>query len=102
MTDTEQVKIDTTGTEISTGTDGKMIIKLDKRVTSRAFQQVLEYLYTDRVSWDKDTDKTLIQETKEVRYLNLMMFLLHLVFSIGCCLPWFEEIGNHLRNLLGQ
>lgn len=33
----------------------------------RAFEQVLEYLYTDRVNWDKDTDRGLIEETKEVR-----------------------------------
>lgn len=42
-------KIDTTGTTISTTKDGKLQITLDKRVTSRAFKEVLEYLYTDRV-----------------------------------------------------
>jgi len=63
--------IDTTGTSIST-VDGKMQITLDKKVTHKAFREVLEYLYTDKVSWDKDTEKDLIKETQEAaKYLSL-------------------------------
>ncbi len=71
-------RIDTTGTSVKILPDGKLQIFLDKRVTPRAFSQVLEYLYTDRVSWDKDTDKGLISETKDVctNLNNLMNILL--------------------------
>jgi hypothetical protein len=63
--------IDTTGTTIST-VEGRAQITLDKRVTNKAFKEVLEYLYTDKVSWDKDTDKDLIKETQEAaKYLGL-------------------------------
>lgn len=63
--------IDTTGTAI-TIIDGKQQIVLDKKVTHKAFKEVLEYLYTDKVSWDKDTEKDLIKETQEAaKYLQL-------------------------------
>jgi hypothetical protein len=72
MTDELETKIDTTGTTITTTPDGRTQIVLDKRVTSRAFKEVLEYLYTDKVSWDKDTDIDLIKETQEAaKYLGL-------------------------------
>lgn len=68
----ETARIDTTGTTISTTPDGRTQIVLDKRVTNRAFKEVLEYLYTDKVSWDKDTDIDLIKETQEAaKYLQL-------------------------------
>ena len=71
MTD-QETKIDTTGTTITTTPDGRTQIILDKRVTNRAFKEVLEYLYTDKVSWDKDTDTDLIKETQEAaKYLQL-------------------------------
>lgn len=44
--------IDTTGSTITTLPDGKFQITLDKRVTSKAFKEILEYLYTDRVRYD--------------------------------------------------
>ncbi|KAL9645242.1 hypothetical protein ABK040_002442 [Willaertia magna] len=63
--------LDVSGTSIST-VNGRMQITLDKRVTHKAFKEVLEYLYTDKVSWDKDTEKDLIKETQEAaRYLKL-------------------------------
>ncbi|KAL0485674.1 kelch-like protein [Acrasis kona] len=63
--------IDTTGTAIST-VEGRAQITLDKKVTNKAFKEVLEYLYTDKVSWDKDTDKDLIKETQEAaKYLGI-------------------------------
>jgi hypothetical protein len=64
--------IDTTGSSITTLPDGKFQITLDKRVTSKAFKEILEYLYTDRVSWDRDTDLALIREVQEAaKYLQL-------------------------------
>jgi hypothetical protein len=45
----EYSNIDTTGTTIEYNEKGGLVIKLDKRVTSKAFKEVLEYLYTDRV-----------------------------------------------------
>jgi len=77
MSDTKQddsqdwQNIDTSGTTITT-VEGRAQITLDKRVTNKAFKEVLEYLYTDKVSWDKDTDKDLIKETQEAaKYLGL-------------------------------
>jgi hypothetical protein len=43
--------IDTTGTSIQYSKEGKLQIILDKRVTERAFKEVLEYFYTDRVKY---------------------------------------------------
>ena len=45
----EQEVISTEGSSIKTTPDGKLQIVLDKRVSQRAFQEVLEYLYTDKV-----------------------------------------------------
>jgi len=65
-------KIDTTGTTISYSNDGKLVIALDKRVTSRSFKEVLEYLYTDRVNWDRETDVNLIREVQDAaKYLQI-------------------------------
>lgn len=65
-------RIDTSGSSITLLPNGKMRIVLDRRVTTRAFREVMEYLYTDRVAWDRETDKSLIQETKEAsQYLRL-------------------------------
>jgi hypothetical protein len=47
----QEAKIDTTGTTITTTPDGRTQITLDKRVTNRAFKEVLEYLYTDKVRY---------------------------------------------------
>eukprot|EP01080_Neovahlkampfia_damariscottae_P002644 gene2644-3841_t len=70
--ETDLSKISTQGSSIKTNKEGKLEITLDKRVTSRAFKEVLEYLYTDRVSWDRDTDSNLISEVKEAaKYLQL-------------------------------
>lgn len=71
MSEEEWRSVNTAGTALST-IDGKMQITLDKRVTHKAFKEVLEYLYTDKVSWDKDTEKDLIKETQEAaKYLQL-------------------------------
>jgi hypothetical protein len=43
--------IDTCGTKIYTNNDGRMQIELDKSITSRAFKEVLEFLYTDKVRY---------------------------------------------------
>lgn len=85
-------RIDTSGTTVKILPDGKLQIFLDKRVTPRAFSQVLEYLYTDRVSWDKDTDKGLISETKEVLFYYLI-FLVDCSYNIFCRLP---DIYNYI------
>lgn len=65
-------KINTQGSQIQLNKDGKLEISLDKKVSSRAFKEVLEYLYTDRVSWDRETDINLIRETQEAaKYLQI-------------------------------
>jgi len=68
----QEVTINTSGSSITTTPEGRIQIVLDKRVTNKAFKEVLEYLYTDKVSWDKDTDPDVIKETKEAaKYLGL-------------------------------
>lgn len=64
--------IDTTGSKAWFNEDNMLCIELDKRVSFAAMQQVVEYLYTDKINWDKNTDKQLIKSTKEAaQYLKL-------------------------------
>jgi hypothetical protein len=70
--DTDLSKISTQGSTIKLNKEGKLEIALDKRVTNRAFKEVLEYLYTDRVSWDRDTDPNIIREVQDAaKYLQI-------------------------------
>jgi hypothetical protein len=47
-------KIDTSGTKITTNEDGTFDVTFDKKkVTERAFKEVMEYIYTDRVGYAK-------------------------------------------------
>jgi hypothetical protein len=67
-------KIDVSGVKVALTTDGKGIdVTFDKsKVTERSFKEVLEYIYTDRVAWDKNTDPFLISEVKNAaQYLHL-------------------------------
>jgi hypothetical protein len=49
-------KIDTSGTKISTNEDGTFDVTFDKKkVTERAFKEVMEYIYTDRVGYAKNS-----------------------------------------------
>lgn len=66
-------KIETSGTKISQRDDGTLDVTFDKKVVNeKAFKEVLEYIYTDRVAWTKDTDTQLIQDVKSAAsYLQL-------------------------------
>lgn len=67
-------KIDISGVKVIPTSDGKGIdVTFDKsKVTERSFKEVLEYIYTDRVAWDKNTDPFLISEVKNsAQYLHL-------------------------------
>jgi hypothetical protein len=66
-------KISTDGTKISAREDGTLDITFDKsKVSEKAFKEILEYIYTDRVGWNKDTDSQLIQDVKSAaQYLQL-------------------------------
>jgi len=66
-------QIDTTGTKISAREDGSLDVTFDKtKVSENAYKEVLEYIYTDRVGWNKDTDPELIKSVKDAAtYLAL-------------------------------
>jgi len=59
----EEKKIDIGGTDFKIVNDEIEII-LDERITPESFLQILEYLYTDKVSWDDTTDINFIKEIK--------------------------------------
>lgn len=48
---TEIPNIDTTGSSVGLLPNGKIQITLDKRVTARAFKEVISYLYQDKVEY---------------------------------------------------
>lgn len=90
-------RIDTSGTSVSISPDGKLRIVLDGRVTARAFEQVIEYLYTDRVGWDRETDRALIQETKEVSAADTNTHLqFRLQISYAFCKFRTEDHHHHI------
>ena len=91
--------INTDGTMISTNDEtGRMIIKMSKKITPRAFNEVSFYLYMDETKIDQNSEKDLIIETRDVCFCFVFIFstVHNFYFEIGCKIFANRKIGKNM------